>query len=77
MPVVIPFRLPHGQTFRSRPVPPGVSALARNLARTGICLYLTPWLWWLDYLSEDNSSLWDKDDPRWTARTDRRTPDGR
>jgi hypothetical protein len=39
---------------------PDIPALSRACLRSAIYIYLTPWIWWLDYLAEDNTSLWDK-----------------
>ena len=47
---VVPFR--PRQPRRERRCSPNIGVLARNYFKAAICLYLAPWMWWLEFLSE-------------------------
>ena len=47
---VVPFR--PRQPRRERRCSPSVQVLARNYLKSAICLYLAPWMWWLEFLSD-------------------------
>ena len=48
---VIPFR---GVKHAARPQvrTPDILQLTRNFVKTGICLYLAPWMFWLNFIHD-------------------------
>lgn len=50
---VVPFR--PRQPRREPCHSPSVQVLTRTYLKSAICLYLAPWMWWLDFLSDGQS----------------------